>query len=459
MKKPAVLIVEGDEALRRRLGGLLLRHGFEVIESFDKLGALRWVQSRRPALVILGIAPDGAWNGLELAREIRQWNRKIPLILIVTNSSEELAIAALKVGINDYFKLPFSFEELAASVNRCVSLLSAGSSPGDGMTLSRTTNGHRMIGESPLMQEIRAYIGKVASADSNVLITGETGTGKELAAELIHTNSARHQKPFVCINCAAIPDSLLESELFGYERGAFTGAYSFREGKLKLADGGTAFFDEIADMSPYAQAKLLRAIESKEVHRLGGRGSIPLDFRVIAATNQDPERSVEGGKFRKDLYFRLNVTRIHLPPLRDRREDIVPLFDHYIREWNHRFRLDVEGFTEEALDHLLRYDWPGNVRELKNLLEAIFIDHPSRKVSLMDLPEQFRRRLTETKGLPEAERDRLLSALLCTNWNKSKAAQKLHWSRMTLYRKMAKYHITRTGSAEEGVAVTSELKL
>jgi transcriptional regulator with PAS, ATPase and Fis domain len=297
------------------------------------------------------------------------------------------------------------------------------------------------------MREINAYIGQVASTDSTVLITGETGTGKELVAELIHRRSPRAGKPFVSINCAAIPEGLLESELFGYERGAFTGAHAQKEGALKLANQGTAFFDEIGDMNPEGQAKILRAIESREIRRLGGKGNIPLNLRVIAATNQDLEQRVAEGKFRKDLYFRLNVARIFLPPLRDRKEDIPALLGHYIEELNRRLGREVEGLTEDAMDPLIHYEWPGNVRELKNLLEAIYVTLHSRRIAFTDLPDQFRR-LVKTERLPEDERGRLLAALLATKWNKSQAAQKLHWSRMTLYRKMTKYHIVKGGAAD-----------
>jgi transcriptional regulator with PAS, ATPase and Fis domain len=306
-----------------------------------------------------------------------------------------------------------------------------------------------MIGDSASLQEIKVYLLKLAAADSNTLITGETGTGKELVAALIHQNSRRQQKPFVCINCAAIPDSLLESELFGYERGAFTGAHTLKEGKLKLADGGTVFFDEIGDMSAYAQAKILRAIESKAVDRLGGKKSIPLDIRVIAATNRNLEQLLAEEKFRPDLYFRLNVARIHLPPLRERKEDLLALCHFYIDEMNRRFGQSVAGFTEETFAAPLRYDWPGNVRELKNLIEAAFINQPTHQIALHDLPSQFRQRLNEAEGLPQGERDQLLNALFATNWNKSLAAQKLHWSRMTLYRKMIKYHVVSGGKSAQ----------
>jgi transcriptional regulator with PAS, ATPase and Fis domain len=306
-----------------------------------------------------------------------------------------------------------------------------------------STHPPTMITSSNSMQEIRDYICKVAALDCTVLITGETGTGKELAAELIHFNSFRSKRPFVCINCAALPENLVESELFGYERGAFTGAVTSKQGKFELADGGTVFLDEISDMNSYAQAKILRAIEKKEIDRLGGRRGISLDVRVIAATNRKLEKLVKERRFRKDLYYRLNVARIDLPPLRDRKEDIQLLLDYYIRILNDRFGRDVKGFTEEAFSCLIHYNWPGNIRELINLLEATFINLPSRKITYMDLPRVFRRQLKETEGLPERDRDRILSALFATNWNKSRAAKKLHCSRMTLYRKMEKYDIIK----------------
>ena len=453
MKKPVILLAEADVNLRKRLQGLLLNQKFAVIEAGDQTGILRTLRRKQNIdLLIVNASLSSSCDGLEAAQLVRRWNPRLPVIILATHSSEELAITALRAGVKDYFKQPFACEEVLAAVRRCLAdCLPQKSAPPDAATVSPaplvsdagSRDGPQMLGESQPMQEIKAYTARVAPSDSNVLITGETGTGKELVAEFIHRNSRRQQKPFVDINCAAIPDSLLESELFGYEKGAFTGASSAYEGKLKLANGGTVFFDEIGDMSSYAQAKILRAIESREVQRLGAKKGVPVDVRVVAATNQDLERLMSEDKFRKDLYFRLNVARVHLPPLRDRKEDIPALFDHYLDQFNHRFGREVEGFTDEALESLLRYDWPGNVRELKNLLEAIFVDLPARRISFVDLPAPFHRRLKETAGLPQDERDRLLSALFSTHWNMTKAAQKLHWSRMTLYRKMAKYHIEK----------------
>ncbi len=409
MHKSAVLIMDGDETFCRQVQTLLGSQGFAVREIADPTALLRALTSRHPRLMIIEPASNGHCPLLD-ARTAPPTNghgHRVRLHADPPAASHHVATDPLIYG-------------------------------------------HHMVGTSAPMREIKTYIGKVAATDSHVLITGETGTGKELVAEIIHRNSPRASRPFVWINCAAIPDNLLESELFGYERGAFTGAHARKEGQLKLADGGTAFLDEIGDMSPYAQAKILRAIENKAVYRLGGKRSVPLDVRVIAATNQNLEQLVAAEKFRKDLYFRLNVARIHLPPLRERKEDIMPLCAHYLRELNQRFQRQVEGFTADAMASMVQHDWPGNVRELKNLLEAIFVNAPYRWISLADLPEPFSRRAQGTGDLPQSERERLLSALLATNWNLSQAAQRLHWSRMTVYRKMTKYHIVKAGERGGG---------
>jgi DNA-binding NtrC family response regulator len=442
MDKRRILVAEEDDRLRRTLAELLGSREFTVIESSTLEALHKALTNGGLAVAILGSLGEKA-DVVEIVQMIRQADRRLPLILIPPRSSEELVIRALKLGVADYFKRPFSDEELIIAVNRC--LLSTESSS------KKEVFASELIGESWQMSEIRSYSLKVASTDSNVMITGETGTGKELLAEFLHGHSPRRNKPLVCINCAAIPDTLLESELFGYERGAFTGAHAVKEGKLKLADGGTVLFDEVGDMDLYGQAKILRAIERKEVERLGGRRSIPIDIRILAATNRDLDQLVAEGKFRQDLYYRLQVATVHLPPLRMRKEDIPLLIGHFLVYLNRRFKQDVEGLTDEALEYLLRYDWPGNVRELKNLLEAAFFNLSSRKISLNDLPERFRRRMSEIEGISQDERNRLVSALFSTNWNKSKAAQKLHWSRMTVYRKMAKYRLTSDSKTQKNL--------
>ena len=291
------------------------------------------------------------------------------------------------------------------------------------------------------MRDVKRYLPKVAAADCNVLITGETGTGKERVAAWIHRNSSRAAQSLVSINCAAIPEGLLESELFGFERGAFTGAHAAYDGKFRQAAGGTLFLDEIGDMSLPAQAKILRAIEAKEISQLGGRRSVPVDVRIVAATNQDLEALMAEHRFRKDLYYRLDVAHIELPPLRDRAEDIPLILEHCLAEMNARSGRHVGAPSHEALACLLAHDWPGNVRELRNLLEAIFISPPDGAISFDDLPPRLRRRMEGERRESVSECERLLETLFAVNWNKSKAAAKLQWSRMTLYRKMAKYHI------------------
>jgi DNA-binding NtrC family response regulator len=454
-RKKVLLFLQGDRSLRQSLKELLESEGYDVV--LDPSDA---VQGKAIDFIIISSGPDGSRACVEKAQEIRRRDKKVPIILIAANSCEELAIASLRAGVNDYLRQPFSPHELLGRIKCCLSDPLYREDPAGRETAARDlTHAPRMIGDSQAMRSIRAYIGRVAATDCNVLITGETGTGKELVAGLIHRASPRHEKPLVCINCAAIPDSLLESELFGYEKGAFTGADSARKGMLQLADNGTVFLDEIGEMTPYAQAKLLRVIESQEARPLGGVRSISLDIKVIAATNQELERLVSENRFRRDLYFRLNVARIHLPPLRERKEDLPELLDHYIRELSCRFQLEVRGFTEEVLQCLVRHDWPGNVRELKNLLQAIFIDRPGPRIGFENLPEFLRKWAQGANHTVLGERERLLATLFSTNWNVSKAAQTLHWSRMTIYRKMSKYHIIRSVPAADGLATALDSRL
>jgi DNA-binding NtrC family response regulator len=448
MGKPAILLAERDGDERGELRSILLSHGYKVIEASNPEAMLRAArENRHLGLLIVDSRLHSGDDGLMAAVQVMSWLPRLPVILIASDSCEALAIAALRAGCADYFTKPVPVEELLASVGR---RLSGPGGAGEGA--APDAGEIAMIGQSAPMRELKAYLLKVASSGTSALITGETGTGKELAAAMIHRHSARRDKPFVRINCAAIPDGLLESELFGYERGAFTGAQTGKVGTLKLADGGTVFFDEIGDMSPFAQAKVLRAVEAGEARPLGARREVAFDIRVIAATNRDLDRLMEEQKFRADLFFRLNVASIHLPPLRTRKEDLVALCDHYIAAMNRRSGLNVEGFTPETLQALIGYSWPGNVRELKHLIEAIFIQPPARRISLADLPEVFRKRCAAAgANLPESERDRVLSALLATNWNKSRAAQKLRWSRMTLYRKMSRYHVVDQTSLRRAV--------
>ncbi len=298
------------------------------------------------------------------------------------------------------------------------------------------------------MAGLKAYLPKVARSRATVLVTGETGTGKERVAQAIHALSPRCRAPFVVVNCGALPDTLIESELFGHARGAFTGAIGAQRGKLVEADGGTLFLDEIGEMSLYAQARLLRVLETQEVHPLGGSPCQRIDIRVVAATNRELEGEVAAHRFRADLFYRLNVARLVIPPLRDRPGDVALLVRSVIGELNTRDDMHVEPPDPDLLSALMAHDWPGNVRELRNLIEAVFIDPPEGCVGLAHLPPAFQAVFGRyCRTTPDTERSRLINALEQTNWNKAEAAKALNWSRMTLYRKLVKYHVD-TSSAD-----------
>jgi DNA-binding NtrC family response regulator len=417
--KQSVLVLGEDRNVRTQI--LRLLAGSELANADP-------VES--PAAVILGCLASIPKRDLETARSLAGNAAGIPIVLFTAAGSECLAIEAMRAGILNYFRLP----DTSAEFDEALAIAIPRTAPA-----ARPQEIDRMIGDSKIIRSLKSYLVRAAACSSNVLITGETGCGKELAAELIHQYSDRAARPMVTVNCAAIPDSLFESELFGFERGAFTGAYAAQDGKLRLADQGTVFLDEIGDLTPYAQAKLLRAIESGEIQRLGGRKAQRVDIRVIAATNRDLELDTH---FRKDLFFRLNVAQIHLPPLRERKEDILPIAEMFRREFDRKFGRRTTGFTSSARELMLTHAWPGNVRELRNVIESSFIDL-ARDASEVALPAQFCKAVEAARGESRGELERILLTLSETQWNKSRAAERLHWSRMTLYRKMAQYQIRR----------------
>jgi Response regulator containing CheY-like receiver, AAA-type ATPase, and DNA-binding domains len=445
MENPEILIIEDDVDLRRDIKNILHRNRFKASESYYNINIHKNIQKKTPDLIILGSSHIAFSDELNIVRKIHKFDRRLPVIMITNHNSEKQAVDAFRLGVKDYFKYTVNKDELVDRIKRCLANGNRRKCAPEKITDTRkSSEAPTMIGKSPVMQEIKTFIGRVGATESNVLITGETGTGKELVANQVYQKSARADRLFVCINCTAIPDNLLESELFGHEKGSFTGADTLKEGRLKQADGGTVFFDEIGDMSLYHQAKILRVIENKEIQRLGGNGNIPLDIRIIAATNQDLEQMVAEGTFRNDLYYRLNVANIHLPPLRERKEDIPDLLKLYISKLNSSNCKNVDGLTRESLESILDYDWPGNIREIKNVLESAFINNFTSRITLDDLPVSFKKRVDDAKCLNVSEKDRLLSALLTTNWNKSQAAKKLSWSRMTLYRKIEKYNLSES---------------
>jgi DNA-binding NtrC family response regulator len=439
VNRSLALVFDSDERRRECLSAALAREC--AVHESARLSDLSPDAGRvHPTVVIIGFRDAESIDVLAAIDRLHAADRRLSVVLVTTPGSEDTAIAALRAGVKDYLREPLDKDALAACVRRCFAS-DASRRPPQRTARTASDPRDRFIGSSGAMRALGDQLVRVAQSEATVLITGETGTGKELVAERIHDYSARRAGRFVSVNCAAIPESLLESELFGYESGAFTGAVRAREGLLQLANRGTIFLDEVGDLALQAQAKLLRAIETREVHRLGGTRPEKLDVRIVAATNQDLDSALEAGRFRKDLYFRLNVARIHLPPLRERRSDIVPLLEHYLRVLNRGPHAGAAGFSPEAIAALQTYDWPGNVRELKNLVEAILVSPRSDPLDIRDLPEDFRRRLQQLCSLPSAERRRLIDALLTAKWNKSKAATLLHCSRMTLYRKMAKYSV------------------
>jgi DNA-binding NtrC family response regulator len=457
MNRPSIAVLGVEEPLSREVTSALVQRGSRVVIAPSPTELVPLLRQRIVQVLVLGWPSNGAEDTLDIAWTARRAAPDVPVVLLATTSSEERAIAALRAGVADYLRPPFAPETIVTAVER--QLAAAVTARAGARAEGDLLRADRMIAADPSMMRLGPYLARLAAVDCPVLITGETGTGKELTAHLIHDSSPRRGRTLACINCAAIPDTLIESELFGFERGAFTGAHGARAGALEAANGGAVLLDEIGEMTPYAQAKLLRVIETREVQRLGGRRAVPLDIRLLAATNQDLEALVATGRFRKDLYYRLNVARVHLPPLRERRGDIVALVRHFCRQLG----LDAaEDPTDPTLQAFLRHDWPGNVRELRNVLEAVAIASPSGRLSLRDLPPQLWPPATPASSAATAspagppapsERDRLLSALSLTNWNKSQAAARLQWSRMTLYRKLAKYGIAsgdsgpRTGDA------------
>jgi DNA-binding NtrC family response regulator len=442
-KKPtlvrAVLLSDDDRDLVREISRQLSTIGLRTgTTPHDPCRRLDLRQSPEP-ITIVPYSQQQADRTELVVRDVRRQDPTIPIILVTSDSSQERIINAFRAGVTDYIRVPIETDDLRKSLTR---LGSGQQSPvnAGGVPAASTLDGH-VIGSSNGMKEVRRMLNRLAGTDSTVLIEGETGTGKDLIARSIHHFSTRNAGPYINVNCAAIPDSLLESELFGHERGAFTGAHARMRGKLALAEKGTVLLDEIGDMPLHAQAKILQCIETKQVYPLGAALPLKLDIRIIAATNRDLQRLVAQGRFRHDLFYRLNVARIRLPPLRERREDIPELVDYQIIRLNKTFSRSVTGLCDRSLELTLKYDWPGNVRELLNAIEAAYISGIENDEGKISLPQPTRLSMARD-GRDDSERRHIVAALFETNWNKSEAAQKLKWSRMTLYRKIAKYGIS-----------------
>jgi nitrogen regulation protein NR(I) len=379
-----ILIVDDDHHLRQSFHKLLAQEGHTVRTAPSGEEAMPLVKSNTFDLIIMDVRLPGI-DGLQTFKAIREIEPLLPVIIMTAFGTTETAIEATKMGAFDYILKPFNIPEMLALIDKAVeagrfmrSRVELDSGP-------ETESGEAIIGRSRPMQEVYKAIGRVASTDATVLIRGESGTGKELVARALYQHSARSHRPFLVINCVAIPDALLESELFGYEKGAFTGAVNRRLGRIEQADGGTVFLDEIGDMPFGIQAKILRLLQERSIERLGARASIPVDVRIIAATNRNLEAALSEGKFREDLYYRLKVVTISLPPLRDRDRDIPLLCKYFIRRYSNQMGIPDPGITGKALDMLCNYPWPGNVRELANAVQKALIFNRGGPVSQEDI--------------------------------------------------------------------------
>ena len=398
-----LLIVDDEEAarygMRRALGGF----GYEIEEAGAVEAAREQIKRQRPDLMLLDVNLPGM-SGLEFLRELKDESEVAPLVVLITaHGSERMAVEAIKTGAHDYLSKPFEVDELRLVVKNALETVRLRR---ENQTLRRRIEIEgkgrgSLIGASSAMERVRSIIEKVAETDATVLIRGESGTGKELVAREIHERSSMRKGNFVAVNCAALPSELIESELFGHEKGAFTGAGARRQGKFEQANGGTLFLDEIGDMSANVQAKLLRALEERRVERLGGTDSIPVDVRIISATHRPLEQEITVGNFRADLFYRLRVVTIEIAPLRQRREDIPTLAETFARMAAERYNLPARPIAQSALRRLVEYDWPGNVRELRNTIERAIILAEGDELTARDLPEEItggitRREATDT---------------------------------------------------------------
>jgi DNA-binding NtrC family response regulator len=448
MENLRIVVVDDEPAQRELIGGFLTKQGHEVLPAASGAEALAYVKDRQVDLVLSDCRMPGM-SGPELLLGIKAVNPEIPLILMTAYGTVETAVQAMKDGAADYLTKPLDLEELLIRLARVAEQSRLRSEVRD--LQARLVERHRLegiIGESGRMQEVLALAKRVAPSNATVLIRGESGTGKELIARAIHFNSPRAGGPLVTLNCAALPEQLLESELFGHEKGAFTGAVAQRKGRFEQADGGSIFLDEIGDLSPSLQVKLLRVLQERQFERVGGNKTISANVRVMAATHRDLEQAMREGTFRDDLYYRLNVVTIQIPPLRERREDIPLLLDHFLRKFAEKNRRDVTGLTAAARDALLKYDYPGNVRELENIVERAILLCRGRVIDLEDLPATVRpgqRSAGEPlpKDLPgvlaDIERQAIDSALERSGGVQTQAAEALGISERVLRYKMKKY--------------------
>ncbi len=449
--KPKILIVDDDSAHRKMLEAVLSAQGYEIRQAEDGQTAITAVEKRFYDLILMDVRMTLV-GGIEALKRIKEISPGIPVIIMTAYASVSTSVEALKSGAYDYLTKPLDIDELKILINKA---LRHKQLEKENIYLREQLKDRfdfsKIIGQSSVMHKLLETIAIVAPTEATVLITGESGTGKELIANAIHLNSPRHEKPLIKVNCAALPEALLESELFGHEKGAFTGALTRRQGRFQLAHKGSIFLDEIAEMAPQTQAKILRVLQEREFEPVGSSNTVRIDTRVIAATNKNLKEEIQEGHFREDLFYRINVVTLGVPPLRERREDIPLLADFFLKQYAVKNRRLIKGFTPRATDLLMRYDWPGNVRELANMVERSVImargdmitpDEFSDTLRALD-PEILKSEigLTPGRSLKDVEKEMILMTLEETKGNRTHAAKILGISRRTLQLKLKEYGI------------------
>ena len=445
-----ILIVDDEKSQREQLSGFLKKQGFNVTTAESGMEAISLCEDKSFEVALIDLKMPGM-DGIELLKRLKESNPEIQVIMMTAYASVDTAVDAMKLGAYHYVNKPINLEELKLNIDKALEsyhVLVENKYLKE--QLEEKYKDIHIIGNSKAIKEVLSTVSRVAKTKSTVLVKGASGTGKELVARAIHALSDRADQRFVPVSCAALPETLFESELFGHERGAFTGAIKRREGRFELADGGTLFLDEVGDIPLETQVKLLRVIESQEFDRLGGKETLKVDVRIISATNQDLERKIREKSFREDLYYRLNVISILIPPLRERKEDILLLVDHFVKKANQKCGRSIRGITPEVKDIILNYDWPGNVRELENVIERGVVLSRTDVIDKGDLPyfglvsdKSFEHVPPVSLSLKDVEKDHILRVLKEANWNLNKAAEILGIHRNTLRLKMREYGIEK----------------
>jgi len=468
MSKRSILVVDDDKSVRSYLSDFLTSCGYavECSESGDQAVA-KLAAGFVPSVIVQDIVMPGI-NGIEVLESVKKSNPSIPVIILSAAGQTKTVVEAMKLGAADFLVKPFEEQELELAIENVVEKQKLKE---EVKTLKRQLDAYVDAGDilstNPKVLKLKEIAKQVADTDVPVLITGESGVGKEVLARYIHAHSARHDKPFVKVNCAALPNELLESELFGYERGAFTGALNDKPGKFELADKGTLLLDEIGEMTPHLQAKLLHVLQDSEYTRLGGKRTIHVDARVLASTNVNLEENVANGKFREDLYFRLNVIRVDIPPLRERREDIPVLCNYFLCRYRDRYKSSVEEISPALMDSFLRYDWPGNVRQLENAVKRYLI-LPDMNLNPSELKEQPQSAAAPvaakpkednmslkdvgTRAAEQAEKELVLRVLDETGWNRKQAARRLNICYKALLNKLKRWQIDNRHGMQSSLA-------